>query len=184
MIERLSTHKQLSNLLPLNLGHLLAPAPFHHHYPVILTFSLRPEPNPRNRELIRRDTISGHKIDRKRISPRTKEKPKRNRHALCRRIIPISRNTQQRRNTSAARNTTHNKARAAFRVLAQTTHAQRHDGREDDALEEQRDVQHGHTRVSALRYGWTDEDYTHGQVGNEDPAWFHEFHDQYTCEAA
>lgn len=54
------------------------------------------------------------------------------------------------RDDSAASNTSDDQSGSTLRVLAETAHAEGDDGREDDGLEEEDDVEHGHAGVAAF----------------------------------
>ena len=82
----------------------------------------------------------------------------------------ISSVSHQRRDNRSTQHSADDKARPALGVLPETSHAQSHDGREDDGLEEQRDIEHAHADVSALRDGRRGEDDAHGHEDAEDDA--------------
>ena len=142
------------------------------------------KPNLSRRKSIRRIPIRRHEIDTKRVRPRRDKEAQRHPHRPGRRIIQIRRRAQQRRHTGSPTHASNDETAAALRVLAQSAHAQRHDGGEADGLEEQGQVQHGHAGVVALRDAGRDEDDAHAEVHEEDPAGSDAFHDCYAGEAA
>lgn len=100
-------------------------------------------------ESIRRVAVLGDKVDRERVCPRGDEEGHWHNHSN-RRVVEVSHGARQRRHDGAAKNTAHDEPGAALRVAAQAAHAQGHDGREADGLEEEGDVEHRHARVLAL----------------------------------
>ena len=69
-------------------------------------------------------------------------------------------------------------------MLAETTHAECHDGGEDDGLEEERDEEQGDASVATVRDRWCEEHDAAGQVEDEDPAGTDESHQESSDEAA
>lgn len=84
---------------------------------------------------------------------------------------------RQRRHTRTAKHSSNDEAASSLSVPSQPAHSERHDCREDDALEKQRYVQHGHARVAALRDGRPDEYNAHREVEKEYPTWLDKVHD-------
>jgi hypothetical protein len=134
-------------------------------------------------ESVCRVAVPRHEVDSEGVSPRGEKEAHRDDHGQSR-TVHIGSRTRQRRDTCTSDDTAHYPARAALGMPPQPAHSQGHDGREADALEEQRDVQHRHARVPALGDGRPDEDDAHGHESEEHPARPDEVHYGHTDEAA
>lgn len=97
-------------------------------------------PNLRLAKLVSWDPVSWHKIHSQAVRPRSYKKAQRHNHSHSSTILRIGRNTQKRRDHGSTANSAYDKTGAALGVLAQTTHAERDDGREADRLEEECNV--------------------------------------------
>lgn len=125
---------------------------------------------------IRRITVLGDKVDRERVGPRSNEERHGHDHG-SRRVVQVRHGARQRRHDGAAKDASHDEPGPALGVAAQPSHAQGHDGREADGLEEEGDVEHGHARVLALGDGGPDKDDTHGQEDAKDDAGLDKVHE-------
>lgn len=134
-------------------------------------------------ERIRRVAVLRHEVDSERVRPRGDEKRHRHNHG-GRGVVQVSHGARQRRDDGAAKDTRHDEPGAALGVAAQPAHAEGHDGREADGLEEEGDVEHRHARVLALGDGGPDEDDTHGQEDAEDDSGLDEVHKSNAHETA
>lgn len=134
-------------------------------------------------ERIRRVAVLGHEVDSERIRPRGDEEGHRHDHG-DRGAVQVRHGARQRRDDGAAKDTRHDEPGAALGVAAQPAHAQRHDGREADGLEEEGDVEHRHARVLALGDRRPDKDDTHGEEDAEDDAGLDEVHKSNAHETA
>lgn len=139
--------------------------------------------NLRLSESIRHIAVPGDEVNRKRVGPRSNEESQGHDHG-GRSIVQISHRARQRRNHGAAKDTGHDKPGPALGVAAQAAHAERHDGREADGLEEQGDVEHRDARVLAVGDGGRDEDDTGRQEDAEYDAGLDEVHQAHAHETA
>lgn len=97
-------------------------------------------PNLRLRKRVHHIPIRRNKINTNRIRERRNEKKARDNHAKLRAVPRIRRHAQQRRYNRTTTNRTNDPTRPALRVLAETTHSERNDGREDDRLKKECDI--------------------------------------------
>lgn len=134
-------------------------------------------------ESIRRVAVLGDKVDRKRVRPRGDEESHGHDHG-DRSVVQVSHGARQRRNDGTAQDSCDDEPGTTLGVAAETAHAECHNGREADTLEEEGDVEHGHARVLALGDGGPDEDDTHGQEDAEDDAGLDEVHHAHADETA
>lgn len=134
-------------------------------------------------ESIRRVAVLGDKVDRKRVRPRGDEESHGHNHGDLG-VVQVGHGTRQRRDDGAAQDSGDDETGAALRVAAEAAHAEGHDCREADTLEEEGDVEHGHARVLALGDRGPDEDDTHGQEDAEDDAGLDEVHHAHADETA
>lgn len=134
-------------------------------------------------ERIRRVAVLRHEVHSERVRPRGDEEGHRHNHG-DRRAVQVRHGARQRRDDGAAKDARDDEPGAALGVAAQPAHAERHDGREADGLEEEGDVEHGHARVLALGDGGPDEYDTHGQEDAEDDAGLDEVHKSDAHETA
>lgn len=134
-------------------------------------------------ERIRRVAVLGDKVDRKRVRPCSDEEGHGHDHGDLG-VVQVGHGARQRRDDGAAQDSRDDETGAALGVAAEAAHAEGHDGREADTLEEQGDVEHGHARVLALGDGGPDEDDTHGQEEAEDDAGLDEVHQAHADETA
>lgn len=132
---------------------------------------------------IRRVAVLGDEVYRKRVRPRGDEESHGHDHGDLG-VVQIGHGARQRRYDGAAQDSRDDETGAALGVAAETAHAEGHDGREADGLEEQGDVEHGHACVLALGDGGPDEDDTHGQEDAEDDAGLDEVHHAHADETA
>lgn len=98
--------------------------------------------------------------------------------------MQVGHRTRQRRDNGAAKDTGHDEPGPALGVTAQTAHAEGHDGREADGLEEEGDVEHRDTHVLAVGDGGRDEYHTGRQEDAEDDAGLDEVHEAHAHETA
>jgi len=96
----------------------------------------------------------------------------------------ISHGTHQGRHDGTAKHTTDNEARAPLGMAAQTAHSESNDGREADGLEEERQVEHAHADVAALRDGGRNENNAHCEKDAKDYPGPDEVHNAGSQEAA
>lgn len=134
-------------------------------------------------ERIRRVAVLGDKVDRKRVRPCGDEECHGHDHGDLG-VVQVGDGARQRRDDSAAQDSRDDETGAALGVAAEAAHAEGHDGREADTLEEEGDVEHRHARVLALGDGGPDEDDTHGQEEAEDDAGLDEVHQAHADETA
>lgn len=98
--------------------------------------------------------------------------------------MQVSHRARQRRDDSAAKDTGHDEPGTPLGVAAEAAHAEGHDGREADGLEEEGDVEHRDTHVLAVGDGGRDEDDTGRQEDAEDDAGLDEVHQAHAHETA
>ncbi|KAI6764717.1 hypothetical protein HG531_012604 [Fusarium graminearum] len=90
----------------------------------------------------------------------------------------VGHSSRQRRNTSTANNTSNDETTTSLCVSSKTSHAQRHDRRETDGLEEENDVETSNTGVAVVDNGWTDEDNAHCQEHQKHLSGLDELHEK------
>lgn len=137
--------------------------------------------NLRLGERIGHVAVPGRKVDRKRVRPRSDEESHRHDHRDGG-AVHIRHRARQRRDDGAAKHTSHDETRAALGVAAEPAHAQGHDGREADGLEEEGDVEHGDARVLPLGDGGPDKDDTGGEKDAKDDAGLDKVHQAHADE--
>lgn len=139
--------------------------------------------NLRLGESIRRITVLRHKVHGERVRPRSNKKSHGHNHG-DRGAVQVSHGARQRRDDGAAKDARDDEPGAALGVAPQPPHAEGHDGREADGLEEEGDVEHGHARVLALGDGGPDKDDAGRKEDAEDDAGLDKVHEGDAGETA
>lgn len=139
------------------------------------------KPNLRSREGVGGVSIGGDEVDGEGVRLGGDEEHEGHHHGHGR-AVAVRGDARERRDDGAADDAADDPPGAPLGVAAEPAHAEGHNGREADGLEEEHDVEHRHARDAPLRDGRRGKDDAHGQEDEEDPARPHVLHDKDAAE--